>query len=165
MTSSWSALEPWDKLSQWVDAAPEMAPQILAMAREVSQQRLAHEQAALHQRMQQEGLDAEHRRQIETREAEHFEKMDVRFWYIQCGSLGLSFLSLVLLAIIAVKFGANAALPALALTGVNGGVAAAGVLVSNNVRKAWQGRRTPPGRDEAGRIESETGSGTKKADS
>lgn len=127
MTTPWSRLEPWDKAAQWLEAAPEVAPDLVKIAKDIA----GH-------RMKLEAQEAKHRASMEKQAAAHRERMDVRLWYTQIASLVVNALTLLALTVVAIRFGSEATIPALTVVGASGGATAATAVVVNSVRKAWQ---------------------------
>ena len=56
-------------------------------------------------------------------------------------SLGINAASLVILAVLAARFGKDAVVPALTVLGAGGGLTAGSYLVSSSIRRSWQARR------------------------
>lgn len=127
MTTPWSTLEPWDKAARWLEAAPEVAPDLVKIAKDIADHR-----------MKLEALEAKHRVAMEKQAAAHRERMGVRLWLTQVASLVVNALTLVALTVVALRFGSEATLPALTVVGASGGVAAINAVVVNGVRRAWQ---------------------------
>jgi hypothetical protein len=128
--SAWSTLDPWEKAAKWIKVAPELAPDLVAMAKMHADHRL-----------QEEHRDAEHRRRLETERATHDRKMDTRLWWTHMATLAVNGASLLVLAVLAARFGKDALVPALTVLGAGGGLTAGSYIVSSSIRRAWLTRR------------------------
>ncbi|MEV4417294.1 hypothetical protein [Catellatospora sp. NPDC049609] len=127
MSTSWATLDPWEKAAKWAKVAPELADDVVHMAKVYAE----------HQ-MRQEREEANHRFQLERDSADHRAFMDKRLWYTHVFSVALNGISLALLAVIAAKFGKDATIPALTVLGAGGGLTAVSYGVSSSFRKSWQ---------------------------
>jgi hypothetical protein len=125
--TSWETLDPWEKAAQWINAAPELSHDIVAMAKIHADRRMDDQQK-----------EAEHRRTLEREQATHQHRMDARLWWTHMVALGINAAGLLLLAILAAQFGEKAIAPALTVLAAGGGLSIASYLVSNNIRRSWQ---------------------------
>ena len=149
--TTWESIDPFEKASQWVRLAPEIAPQLVAMVKVVADHRQAQEEKEFQHRREQEQRESEHRREMERRNAAHNRLMDTRLWITQIVAMSVNTVGLVLLCIVAIQFGKDAVAPALAVVGAGGGLTAGSYAVGSSIRRAW--KRTK--RDELTQAHSE----------
>jgi hypothetical protein len=114
----WESLTPWEKAVQWRASAPEIADEVIAIAR----------------------TRAEHERQLEISREDHRQKMDTRLWYTQLVTLLTSCVGFVVLAIIVVAVGPDAA-GTYSVLGVSAGLTGASYVASRSIKNTWSNDR------------------------
>lgn len=118
--SDWESLAPWTKAAQWREAAPEIASEVVALAkRHMEHQLKMSEEQAIHDRL-----------------------METRLWYTQIAATVASTATVLTLGVITAVTGdtANVA-SSLAVLGCGSGLAAGSFLASRGIRRAWLDER------------------------
>ncbi|GAA2534356.1 hypothetical protein [Winogradskya humida] len=118
MTSSWSTLDPWDKAAQWAQTAPELAADVIFMAKDY----------------------AEFRKQEERRESEHRRDMDRRIWWTQAAAVVTNCLCLVALVVLALTLHSDDVVPALVVAGAGAVLSLISVIAGVSMRRSFRGR-------------------------
>jgi uncharacterized membrane protein len=77
--SEWESLAPWEKAAQWREVAPQIADEVMLLAKQ----------------------QATHRWTIELADAEHRRRMEVRVWATQICGYVLNLLSVLMLSAVA----------------------------------------------------------------
>ncbi|MGW2623338.1 hypothetical protein [Micromonospora taraxaci] len=116
--SSWESLTPWEKAIQWYDTAPQIADEVMALARR----------------------HAEHQWQLDLDRAAHDRLMDKRLWLTQIVTISVGFVNVVALALVAWHYADTGNIvPGLAMfgagTGLTAGTYAAGSAVTRSIRR------------------------------
>jgi hypothetical protein len=124
-----------------MEAAPELAGDVIALARTFAEQRMRIESDEADQRMKLARERAAHQMRLEIEDANHAHGMDIRLWYCQIGSLLINGLSLAVLLFVAMRLRNDSTVPALAIAGANGGVTAASLAITNSIRKSFRSKQ------------------------
>ncbi|TCO56919.1 hypothetical protein [Actinocrispum wychmicini] len=101
--TSWEDLTPWDKAAEWYSVAPEIAEQVMALAKR----------------------HAEHQWAMDQKRAEHEQRMDVRVWVTQLAALAIGLINVLVLAIVAWHYADTGnVVPGLTVFGAGAGLTA-----------------------------------------
>ncbi|WP_422750754.1 hypothetical protein [Micromonospora sp. WMMD1219] len=112
--TGWETLTPWEKAAQWQDAAPQIADQVVELAKR----------------------HAEHQWQMELEKAAHDRMMDKRLWLTQIATVSIGFINVIALAFVAWHYAdtGNVA-PGLAMFGAGTGLTAGTYVAGNAIGK------------------------------
>lgn len=166
--AGWEGLDPWEKIVQWREVAPEISDEILQLAKARAIQSRRSQLALEREQAESARFDRElaksqeeHRFTLsKDRQAKEFQLANRMWWTQLIGTIG----GLILIAALVLtqwKLAANGDLgPAITIFGM-GGALTAGVYGLNSVTKrslqTLIGRSEPPGRDKLVSSDGATG--------
>jgi uncharacterized membrane protein len=121
---TWESLAPWDKAAQWYGNAPELADEVMALAKQ----------------------HAAHQWEMEKAEALHRRRMDIRVWMTQVIGMFLGLANVAVLAAVAWHYADTGnVVPGLTTFGA-GTAVTAGVLLTGRAVGSRLGSESPTGR-------------------
>jgi len=134
MTSSWEELTPFEKAREWQRSNPEIADEILAIARK-------HALGIWEEKQ----TDAQHRRDMEKSRHKHIADMEKRIWWLQLLSSIASFAAILINGVIAFRYASAGNIgPGLALLGAGGALTAGTYLSGRKGAKQLQASLQEP---------------------
>src|SRR4051812_10698989 len=89
-SSPWEGLDPWEKARNWQDAAPDLAREVVEMARKAAEQTWDLTRA-----------EAEHRLELERNRERHIAHMEKRIWLLQLLSALATFVAIAVNGVVA----------------------------------------------------------------
>jgi hypothetical protein len=130
--AEWEGLSPWDKAAQWREAAPEVADEVIALARKYAEKELLLEQERLR-----------HDFEMDARRQAHTERIESRGWWLELLAIIFAFLSLLGSLAVSWRFtNQGHAYPGLGVLGA-GSAISAGTYLAGRRSKKWHGERKP----------------------
>jgi hypothetical protein len=128
--AEWEGLAPWDKAAQWREAAPDIADEVIALARKYAEKQLLLEQERL-----------KHDFEMDARRQAHLERMESRGWWLELFAVALAFLSLVGSLAVSWRFASQGHVyPGLGVLGA-GSAISAGTYLAGRHSKKRRGKR------------------------